>query len=130
LPGSAGPKGPLTKSEAQAAIDRIDEIRDQAQCTQATTLWQQGKPEEARKLLEQVVARNPTQAVARRLMADLALERDDIDEAERLLLELVGEHPDDEAARASLAWLYESQGRESDAQALFEQLDQDFTPST
>jgi predicted Zn-dependent protease len=128
LPGSSASQGPLTKSEAQAAIQRIDEVRDQAQCSQAMTLWQEGKTEEGRKLLEQVLVRNPSQPLARRLLADLALERGDTDEAERLLVELVRQQPDDQAARASLAWLYESQGREAEASALFEQLDQSFLP--
>jgi predicted Zn-dependent protease len=129
LPGSAAPQGPLTKSEAASAIQRIDDVRDQAQCAQAMSLWQQDKPEEGRKLLEQVLARNPEQPLARRLLADLALERGDMEEAERLLLDLVRQHPDDQAARASLAWLYESQGREPEAQALFEQLDEKFSPA-
>jgi cellulose synthase operon protein C len=129
LPSSTAPKGPLTKSEAQAAIQRIDEVRDQAQCSQATTLWQEGRTEEARKLLEQVLARNPSQPLARRLLADLALERGDVEKAERLLLELIRQQPDDQAARASLAWLYESQGREAEARGLFEQLDRAFSPS-
>ena len=126
VPGSAAPKGPLTKSEAQAAIQHIDEVRDQAQCSQATKLWQEGKVAESRKLLEQVLARNPNQPQARRLLADLALERGDMQEAERLLVELVRQQPDDQAARASLAWLYESQGREAEARTLFEQLDKSF----
>lgn len=126
LPGSPAPKGPLTKSEAQAAIQHIDEVRDQAQCSQATKLWQEGKTEASQKLLEQVLARNPNQPLARRLLADLALERGDMQEAERLLVELVRQQPGDQAARASLAWLYESQGREAEARSLFEQLDASF----
>ena len=97
MPGSTKPKGPLTKSEAQAAIERIDNVRDQAQCTQAMALWQEGKPDESRKLLEQILARNSRQPLARRLLADLAVERGDAGEAERLLVELVRQHPEDEA---------------------------------
>lgn len=129
LPGATKPKGPLTKGEAQAAVERIDAVRDQAQCTQAMALWQEGKPDESRKLLEQILARNTRQPLARRLLADLAVERGDIEEAEQLLAELIRQHPEDEAARASLAWLYESQGRELEARALFQQLEEGFSPS-
>jgi hypothetical protein len=46
-----------------------------------------------------------------------------------LLLELVKQHPEDQAARASLAWLYESQGREQEAEQIFQRLDESFSPS-
>jgi len=128
-PTSAATKGPLTKGEAQAAIQRIDDVRDQAQCAQALSLWQQDKPEEGRKLLEQILARNPEQPLARRLLADLALEAGDAPEAERLLVELLNDHPEDQAARAALAWLYESQGRERESHSLFQQLDASFSPA-
>lgn len=121
-------KGPLPKAEAQAAMRRIDAARDEAQCAQAVTLWQQGKSGESSQLLQQVLERNADQPVARRLMADLALEAGRVEEAERLLVSLVKDHPEDEAARAALAWLYESQGREPEAQALFQQLDKNFSP--
>jgi predicted Zn-dependent protease len=130
LPNSSTPKASLNKSEVQAAIQRIDELRDQTQCTQAVTLWREGNAEEAQSLLQQVLARNPDQMAARRLSADLALERGNQQEAERLLVDLIRQHPDDQAARASLAWLYQSQGRESEAQALFEQLDEGFSAAT
>lgn len=108
---------------------RIDEVRDEAQCDQAVKLWQEGRPHEGTQLLNQVLARNPNQPLARRLLADLALEQGDAAQAERLLVSLLQQDPNDSAARASLAWLYESQGRQAEAQPLFEQLDAGFTPS-
>jgi predicted Zn-dependent protease len=127
--GTPSSTKPLTKSEAKAAMQRIDNVRDEAQCAQAITLWQDGAVPEAQSLLDQVLARNPAQPLARRLKADLALERGDVEHAEQLLLDLLQDHPDDQAARASLAWLYESQGREPEAQELFKQLDEGFSAS-
>ena len=79
-------------------------------------------------MLSQVLARHPEQPLARRLLADLALESGDVQKAEHLLVELIKDHPDDEAARAALAWLYASQNREEEAQPLFEELDEGFSP--
>lgn len=107
---------------------RIDHVRDQAQCAQAVTLWQEGRTEEGRRLLDQVLTRNPKQPEARRLLADLALERGDAAEAEQLLVDVIKDHPDDQASRVSLAWLYESQGRAKEAKALFQLLEEGFSP--
>lgn len=115
-------------NEAPGAIQRIDAVRDQAQCAQALSLWQQGKSSECRQLLEQILARTPDYCEARRLLADLALEAGQVQEAEQLLLGLITDHPDDTAAQAALAWLYESQGREQEAQMLFKQIDEGFAP--
>lgn len=128
LPAAQTPKGPLSKSDAQAAMRRIDHVRDQAQCAQAVTLWQEGHTEQGRRLLDQVLARNPQQPEARRLLADLALERGDAAEAEQLLVNVIKDHPDDQASRASLAWLYESQGRTNESEALFRLLEEGFSP--
>lgn len=128
LPVVQGQQGPLSKQDAQAAMQRIDQVRDQAQCAQAVTLWQEGRTAEGRRLLDQVLARNPQQPEARRLLADLALERGDVTEAEQLLVNVIKDHPDDQASRASLAWLYESQGRSQEAQALFQLLEEGFSP--
>jgi predicted Zn-dependent protease len=128
LPTAAPGKAPLTESEAKAAVQRIDSVRDQAQCTQALALWKQGKAAESRRLLEQVIVRTPDHSQARLLLADLALEAGQTQEAEQLLVSLLRDHPDDESARAALAWLYESQGRGQEAQPLFQQLDENFSP--
>ena len=128
LPDAAPSRGPLNNTESQTAIQRIEAVRDQAQCDQAISLWQQGRIADSRQLLSQVLARNPDQPLARRLLADLALESGNVPEAERLLVELLGDHPDDQAARAALAWLYESQDRAQESQQLFKQLDEDFSP--
>lgn len=109
-------------------MQRIDAVRDQAQCDQALSLWRQGKGQESQQLLSQILARSPDQPLARRLLADLALESGSVQEAEQLLDGLLNDHPDDEAARAALAWLYESQGRDQEAQSLFRQLDANFSP--
>jgi predicted Zn-dependent protease len=124
----ASPAKARSANEAQGAIQRIDAVRDQAQCAQALSLWQQGKSAESRQLLEQVLARTPDQREARRLLADLALEAGEVQQAEQLLLRLIDDHPDDTAAQAALAWLYESQGREGEAQMLFKQIDEAFSP--
>lgn len=113
---------PLSPSDSQAAVQRIESARNQAQCEQAIQLWQAEQPAAARRLLEQVLTRDLKHAAARRLLADLALEQGDPEVAEKLLLQLRVDYPDDQAAAASLAWLYESQGRTSEAQALFEVL--------
>jgi predicted Zn-dependent protease len=126
---AAPPTKPLNKTEAKAAMQRIDNARDEAQCAQAITLWQEGRTVEGRNLLDQVLARNPGQPLARRLTADLALERGDVQQAEKTLIELLREYPDDQAVRASLAWLYESQGRDAEAEELFQQLDDGFSPA-
>jgi predicted Zn-dependent protease len=121
---------PLPKKEAEEALKRADAARDEAQCEQAITLWKNGKTAEARQLLNEVRARNPLQPQARRLLADLAIEQGDAEQAEKLLLDLLNEHPTDQAARASLAWLYESLGRQREAKELFQQLDASFSPAT
>lgn len=111
-------------------MQRIDNVRDEAQCAQALALWQDGRPAEGRHLLDEVLSRNPQQPLARRLLADLAVERGDFAQAEKLLLDLLNEQPNDQSARASLAWLYESQGREHEARELFQQLDESFSPAS
>jgi len=120
---------PLSKPEVQGAVQRIDAARDQAQCDQAVLLWEQDRPAQAQQLLEQVLTRNPQQPLARRLLADMALEQGDTAMAETLLLDLLREFPDDHAARASLAWLYDSLGRTTEASALFEHLEERASPS-
>jgi predicted Zn-dependent protease len=128
LPELGQAQAPLPAEEAQAAMRRIDATRDEAQCAQAVTLWQQGKPHESRKLLEGVLSRTADHPQARRLLADLALEAGEMLEAERLLLDLIKDHPDDTAARAALAWLYQSQEREEEAREQFQQIDTNFSP--
>lgn len=114
----------LDRDAAQAAVQRLDAQRNEAQCEQALAAWKQGQTDEARRLIEQVLQRDPRQATARRLLADMALEQGRDDEAERLMVKLIEENPADEAALTSLAWLYESQERTEEAQALFQRLEE------
>lgn len=95
--------------------------RDMAQYEAAIGRWESGDPFSCESQLRSLLGRNPKHVLARRALADLALERGDVTAAERELRAALQAAPDDAQTHHSLALLLELQQRPSEAQPHFAQ---------
>ena len=88
-----------------AVIENFERRRDQTQYQAALSRWNQGDPAGCEKLLVSLVARRPDIRDARRLLADVCLDHDDLPAAEAHLRILLEQDPDDAQTHHSLGLL-------------------------
>lgn len=106
---------PLRAERREAALQRFDTHRDNAQYQAAIDRWKEGDPFTCEAQLRSLVNRNPKHLPSRRALADLALERGDAAAAEKELRELLAIAPNDAQTHHSLGLLLESQDRADEA---------------
>jgi predicted Zn-dependent protease len=99
----------------EAAINDFEQRRSEMQYRAALSRWNQGDVEGCEALLLTLLKRNPQDRQARRLLADICLERSDLAAAESHLQILLEQDADDAQAHHSLGLLLAEAGRPEEA---------------
>ncbi len=106
---------PSREERREDALRRFEQHRDEAQFAGAMERWQSGDPNTCQAQLTSIVARNPKHLLARRALADLAMERGNVAQAESELRAILEIAPDDAPTQHSLGLLLESLNRTQEA---------------
>lgn len=114
-PTSDGDVADKRDAREASLVSEFEKTRSEAQYAAALSSWQHGDSETAREILETMVAREPENGEARRLLADLLLEMGEPQLAENHLRLLISQNDVDDAAHYALGLLLENSGRESEA---------------
>jgi predicted Zn-dependent protease len=113
-----GEKQPLALRHGQrreAAIEDFEQRRSAMQYRSALSRWDLGDVKGCEAMLVTLLERNPQDRPARRLLADICLERADPAAAESHLRTLLQQDADDAQAHHSLGLLLEEAGRREEA---------------
>lgn len=106
---------PQKKQRHQETLKEFERRRFEAQFQTAVSRWQQGDLETCQAMLQKLLQSNGDHLEARRLLANVCLENEDLAEHERQLRRLLKSYPRDAAAHHALALLLETSDRRQEA---------------
>ncbi len=108
------------ETRRERMIQEFESRRDRSQYEAALSRWEEGSAEEAQKLLESLLERNPHNQDTRRLLAEVHIAQNNFDSAAAHLRQLLDVAPDDAAAWHQLGVVFELSGRIQESQHAFQ----------